>query len=166
MMSQFLPRQKNYAEETLWDLDLKYWAKPKDALQWRKYFQKLLMEGKGKNLVGEKKFGGTWGRIWGWFHSQTPAPHLPRHIKKYERSNASPNEKTILFLGMENMSFAQKKKDQPADLFLEWLVRWRWPESQGSASEQVRVIVAIDRLIEAPAYNQIQTFGAKDFMLC
>ena len=42
------------------------------------------------------------------------------------------------------MPFAKKKKDQPADLFLEWLVRWRWPESQGSASEQVGVIVAID----------------------
>ena len=52
------------------------------------------------------------------------------------------------------MSFVKKKKDQPADLFLEWLVRWRWPESQGSVSEQVGVIVAIDRLIEAPAYNQ------------
>ena len=37
--------------------------------------------------------------------------------------------------------------------------------SQGSASEQVGVIVAIDRLIEAPAYNQTQTFGAKHFML-
>ena len=59
-----------------------------------------------------------------------------------------------------------QKKDQPADLFLEWLVRWRWPESQGSASEQVGVIVAIDRLIEAPAYNQTQTFGARDFKLC
>ena len=53
------------------------------------------------------------------------------------------------------------QKDQPADLSLEWLVRWRWPagESQGSASEQVGVIVVIDRLIEAPAYNQTQTFG-------
>ena len=57
------------------------------------------------------------------------------------------------------------KKDQPADLFLEWLVCLRWPESQGSASEQVGVIVAIDRLIKAPAYNQTQTFGAKHFML-
>ena len=86
------------------------------------------------------------------------------------------------------MSFAKKKKDQPADLFLEWLLsvladpkkkiswliffwnglfrRLRWPESQGSASEQVGVIVAIDRLIEAPAYNQTQTFGARDFKLC
>ena len=34
------------------------------------------------------------------------------------------------------------------------------------ASEQVGVIVAIDRLIEAPAYNQTQTFGARDFQLC
>ena len=59
-----------------------------------------------------------------------------------------------------------QKKDQPADLFLEWLVRLSWPESQGSASEQVGVIVAIGRLIEAPPYNQTQTFGARDFKLC
>ena len=39
-------------------------------------------------------------------------------------------------------------------------------DSQGSASEQVGVIFVIDRLIEAPAYNQTQTFGASDFKLC
>jgi len=33
---------------------------------------------------------------------------------------------------------------------------WRWPESQGSASEQVGGIVAIDRLIVALGAGLIQ----------
>ena len=58
------------------------------------------------------------------------------------------------------------KKISAGTKFSRMAESWRWPESQGSASEQVGVIVAIDRLIEAPAYNQTQTFGARDFKLC
>ena len=64
-----------------------------------------------------------------------------------------------MFLEQENCLFIPKKiKAGP---------KFSRPEgmSQGSASEQVGVIVAIDRLIEAPAYNQTQTFGARDFKL-
>ena len=84
-----------------------------------------------------------------------------------------------MFLERENCLFIQKKisagtklsgpslkKISAGTKFSGMAECWRWPESQGSALEQVRVIVVIDRQIEAPVYNQTQTFGTRDFKLC
>ena len=90
------------------------------------------------------------------------------------RSAPERNEK-IVFSFLKKISACTKlsgpvgtepKKISASTKFSGMAEFWRWPESQGSASEQVGEIVVIDRLIEAPAYNQTQTFGAEHFMLC
>ena len=53
------------------------------------------MEGKVKNLDGEKKIRRNLRLNLRLTPFTNPAPHLQRHIKKYERSNASPIVKTF-----------------------------------------------------------------------